>query len=62
MKAKTIKGWAVFDPNKRMVWYSIHSTKPASVFMVTGGMKKEQWKYMYQHGYRVRRITITVED
>jgi hypothetical protein len=50
--------WAVFDPDNQIIFTSIFPRRPATIFMVTGGRKTEQWGWLYRHGYRVRRIKI----
>jgi hypothetical protein len=59
---KTVKAWAVFRPDGQIVFTAIFPDKRASIFMVTGGMMTESWKFLYHHGYRVRPITITCDD
>jgi hypothetical protein len=58
---KTIKAWAVFRKDVGIFWFTIEATRKASLdnFRKDG---MNAWVDMKKDGYRIRRITITVED
>ena len=58
---KTIKAWAVFLRDGSIDWHTVWPRKTEAICMGTckGSMP---WADLYSLGYRVRRITITVDD
>ena len=64
-KIKPIKAWAVFNQRNMILWGTIQPHKKHSIerFEVAYSGRTGSFKdYGYRYGYRVRRITITVED
>jgi len=58
---KTIKAWAMFSRDGEINLASIGRTRNDAKAVATNyGVRS--WSGMYSIGYRVRRITITVED
>jgi predicted homoserine dehydrogenase-like protein len=54
---KTIKAWAIFDPHGIFCYWLVQMTQKA-----TRDQMGVTWPSLKKAGYRVRRITITVED
>ncbi|MCJ7828399.1 MAG: hypothetical protein MUP81_01500 [Dehalococcoidia bacterium] len=58
---KTIKAWAVFGPRDKFI--AARKTKwEAYRYLSSGQLWREQRAVAIRQGYRIRRITITVED
>jgi hypothetical protein len=57
---KTIKAWAMIYLDGSMALGTIAKTKRATIYAAMDHCRK--WTTMYAHGYRIHRITITVED
>lgn len=55
---KTIKAWAVVNTHGKILFHTVAETRKWSMVHLTTAT----WKTWYQLGFRIRRITITVED
>lgn len=61
-KTKMIKAWGIFDFDGDLITDSVAFTRYWSKVKRVKSPVEENWKHLYKEGYRVRRITITVED
>ena len=59
---KTIKAWAVFNREGDMLYRTVSVIRTWAKIKINETSVNLDWKYLYRVGYRVRRITITVED
>jgi hypothetical protein len=59
---KTIKAWAVFNREGDMLYRTVSVIRTWAKIKINEKSVNLDWKYLYRVGYRVRRITITVED
>ena len=59
---KTIKAWAVFHPDLGMLFDTIREKKADSTEQIDA-QYYSNWSFLHDKlGYRIRRISITVED
>jgi len=58
---KTIKAWAMFSQEGSFYWWTVAETRTEILQKIRNNYHCS-WKHYYRVGYRIRRITITVED
>lgn len=60
MKTGKEKAWAVIDPLRGALYWTIQSTRIAAREKFTGiPAGYEEWRRHYRKGFRVRRVTIS---
>jgi len=59
---KTIKAWAMFGRGGSLFWWSIQPTRKEVIYVLEQNFCEGWPAYRDKFGYRIRRITIAVED
>lgn len=59
---KTIKAWAVISPGKVFHYWTVSMTRKDVIEKINHNYSRHWPFHRKKFGYRIRRITVTVED